>query len=75
MSSEAPKLITVGVMADATGVTPNRIQRILQTRPHIRPVAYAGNVRLFTSTAIALVRHEINRIDARRAGQGEVARG
>jgi len=65
-----PQLITVGVIADTLGVTPDRVRRVLQTRKHIRPTAFAGNTRLFTSDAIAQVRHEISAIDARRSGVG-----
>lgn len=68
MGTNLPQLITVGVLAQALGIPVDRVSRILRNRPHIRPRAYAGNVRLFDSEAIAQVRYEINRIDARRAG-------
>ncbi len=71
MCKKAPKLITIGVIAEAVGASPDRIRRILQTRSHIRPAAYAGHTRLFTSNAIAQIRHELNAIDARKAaGKG-----
>lgn len=72
MEKPPPKLITVGVIADTLGVTPDRVSRILQTRKHIQPTAYAGNTRLFTSNVIAQVRYELNAIDAKRQG---VSRG
>ena len=65
---DAPKLITVGVIAEALGTSVERVTRVLRSRQYIRPAAYAGHVRLFTSDAIAQVRHELNAIDARRAG-------
>ena len=61
-----PKLVTVGVIAAEVGTTVDRVIRILRSRPHIRPRAYAGHTRLFDNTAVAQVRYEINRIDARR---------
>ena len=63
-----PKLVTLGVIAEELGVRVDRVCRILRTRPHIRPAAYAGNVRLFDNATIAQVRYELNRIDARRQG-------
>lgn len=70
----APKLVTVGVIAEECGVTVERVTRLLRSRPYIRPSAYAGHVRLFDNAAVAQVRQALNGIDARRGGQG-VARG
>jgi len=58
----------VGVIATETGTTVDRVCRIIRSRPHIKPRAYAGNVRLFDNNTIAQVRHELNAIDARRQG-------
>lgn len=66
MSSPPPRLVTVGVIASELGVPVDRVCRILRTRSHIKPRAYAGNVRLFDNAAIAQVRHEVNAIDARQ---------
>ncbi len=65
----APKLVTVGVIASEVGVSVDRVCRLLRTRPHIQPSAYAGNTRLFDNAAIAMVRHALNAIDARRANR------
>ena len=75
MHRPPPRLITVGVIADILNVTPDRVRRVLQTRKHIQPSAYAGQARLFTSDAIAQVRHELNAIDARRNFPRGVRRG
>lgn len=69
MPEKAPQLVTIGVIARELGITVDRVDRVLRTKPHIRPRAYAGNVRLFDNEAIARVRYEINRIDARRSGR------
>ena len=69
MPEKAPRLVTIGVSAEELGVPVDRVNRVLRTRSHIRPRAYAGNVRLFDNDAIAQVRYEINRIDARRSGR------
>lgn len=63
---ELPRLITVGVIAHELKVPSGRVQHVLSTRSHIRPAALAGTVRLYRRAAIAMVRHELNAIDARR---------
>ena len=67
METRPPTLVTVGVIAAELGVPVDRVCRILRSRPHIKPRAFAGNTRLFDNAAIAQVRHELNSIDARRA--------
>ena len=62
-----PRLKTVGVVAALCGVPVHRVCYVLQTRPYIRPAAYAGTARLYDCRAVAMVRHELNAIDARRA--------
>jgi hypothetical protein len=62
-----PQLRTPGRLAQELGVSLTRVQHILATRPHIRPVARAGTIRLFDANAVAQVRHEINAQDARRS--------
>lgn len=64
--SPPPKLITSGLIATELGVPIHRVIRVLATRAHIRPVAYAGLTRLYDRQAIAQVRHELTAIDARR---------
>ena len=70
MTHTPPRLVTVGVIAAELGVPPDRVCRILRSRPHIKAVAYAANTRLFDNAAIAQVRHELNAIEARRAEGG-----
>jgi hypothetical protein len=61
-----PKLITAGVIAAELHVPLHRVLHVLGTREHIRPAARAGTLRLFDRQAVAMVRHELNAIDARR---------
>ncbi len=61
-----PKLITPGVIAKEIHEPLHRVLNILGTRSHINPVARAGTLRLYDDEAIALVRHELREIDARR---------
>jgi hypothetical protein len=68
--STIPKLITAGVIASELHTPLHRVLRVLATRPHIRPSARAGNLRLYDRRAVAMVRHELNAIDARRCRQG-----
>lgn len=65
MAHEPPRLVTVGVIAGELNIPVDRVCRILRSRLHIRPMAYAGHTRLFSNEAIAQVRYEMNRIDAR----------
>lgn len=67
-TAQTPKLRTTGTMARELGVALHRVQYVLATRPHIKPLAFAGNVRLWDSGAVAMVRHELNAIEARRSG-------
>ena len=67
-----PKLITIGRIAEECRVPIHRVRHILATRAHIQPSAYAGEVRLYRANAIAMVRHELNAIDAKRRLASEV---
>ena len=67
-----PYLLSPGVIARELKVPLHRVQNVLDTRPHIRPLARAGIIRLYDRDAVAMIRHELNAIDARRSGQ-EVA--
>ncbi len=62
------KLRTPGVLAADLDVPLHRVVYILQTRDHIKPSARAGRLRLYDREAVALIRHELNAIDARREG-------
>lgn len=61
-----PQLITPGVIAAELGAPLHRVLHVLRTRKHIRPSARAGTLRLFDQEAVAMVRHELSAIDARR---------
>lgn len=67
MVESLPRLVTVGVIASELKVPVERVRHIIRSRPHIRPRAYAGIVRLFSNEAIAQVRYELNRRAAHRA--------
>ena len=69
MTRLVPKLATLGEVAKLLDVPPHRIEYVVRTRQHIQPRAMAAGVRCFDDDAIALIRHELNAIDARRAGQ------
>ncbi|NMC21993.1 MAG: hypothetical protein GYA33_16425 [Thermogutta sp.] len=69
-----PTLRTSALLAQEVGATLPRVLYILRTRPHIRPAARAGNVRLYDAHAVAQVRYELNAIDARRGDRGRRAK-
>jgi hypothetical protein len=52
----------------------HRVVYVLATRPHIRPAARAGRLRLYQTQDIARVRYELNLIDARRCPRPEQLR-
>lgn len=62
----APRLITPGVIATELDVPLHRVLHVLATRRHIQHSARAGTLRLYDRRAVAMVRHELNAIDARR---------
>jgi hypothetical protein len=62
-----PQLITPGVIAAEVGRPLHRVLHILATRQHIRPVARAGTIRLFSRNAVQMVRDELDAADSRRA--------
>jgi hypothetical protein len=64
--ANTPKLLTTGRIAAELNEPLHRVTRVLATRKHIRPAAYAGTLRLFDRRALAMVRYELNLIDARR---------
>ena len=66
---ETPQLRTPGRLAAEVGVPLHRVLHVLATRSHIQPTARAGTLRLYDADAVAQVRHELNTIDARRAGK------
>lgn len=68
-AERVPKLRTPGVLASDLGEPLHRVLYVLRTRTHIRPAARAGSLRLFDRTAVALVRHELHAIDARRSAE------
>ena len=61
-----PKLITPGVIAEELREPLHRVLHVLATRKHIRPSARAGTLRLYDRRAVAMLRPELNAIDARR---------
>ena len=68
-NSSISKLLTPGRIADELGVPLPRVLYVLATRRHISPVARAGTLRLYSRKAVAMVRHELNAIAARKAGK------
>ena len=69
ISECGPQLRTPGVLAADLGEPLHRVLYVLRTRHHIRPSARAGRLRLYDREALAMIRRELNAIDARRAGQ------
>ena len=69
-----PRLITPGRIAAELNEPLHRVLHVLATRAHIQPAARAGTLRLYDRQAVAMVRHELHAIEARR-GRKEASRG
>lgn len=62
-----PKLRTPGVLAACLGEPLHRVIYVLRTRPHIRPAAKAGRLRLYELKALRMLQHELELIDIRQS--------
>lgn len=69
MLATEPKLTTTGVIAVELSEPLHRVLYILRTRPHIRPAARAGRVRLYSRSVLSIIRQELDSIDARQDGE------
>ena len=63
---QTPTLRTPGVIARELGEPLHRVQYILRTRSFIAPSARAGRLRLYDRAAVAMIRHALNAMDARK---------
>lgn len=70
-----PRLRTPGVLAEELGQPLHRVLYVLRTRTHIRPSARAGRLRLYDREAMALIRHEMDVMDALQDGRSGGNRG
>ena len=68
-----PQLLTVGRMADLLDVPIHRVEYLLRTRTHIKPIGVAGRVRLYNRAALAHMRHELVAISARHTAGVEMS--
>jgi len=59
-------LNTPGSIASELGESEHRVRYIIRTRD-IRPTSRAGHIRVFSDSAVDLIRSEIARIDAARS--------
>jgi hypothetical protein len=65
-----PELNTPGKVAQQLGVPVHRVQYVLRSRPHLRPAATAGRLRLFDDETIELIKAELERIGSRWPNNG-----
>ena len=73
MAKPIPQLDTPGQIARDEGVPLYRVTYVLNTRPHIQPVAKAGNLRLFDRHAVQQIREELAKINGKRHPEGSPA--
>lgn len=65
MATQPVQVLTVGRIAEITGEPLHRIEYILRSRPHIRPRARAGRLRIYDEYALAQIQEELERRDPR----------
>lgn len=65
-TTHCPSLRTPGVIARELGEPLHRVLYVLRTRPFITPSARAGRLRLYDRQAVAMIRHALNAMDARK---------
>jgi hypothetical protein len=65
-----PALDTTGRIAGKLGVPLHRVTYIIKSR-RLKPAALAGRLRLYDRESVAVIRHELNAIDARRCADRE----
>jgi hypothetical protein len=63
-------LLTPGRIADALEAPLSRVLYVLRTRPQITPCARAGTLRLYSRTALPLIRQELEAIAAKQNARG-----
>lgn len=61
------ELNTLGKVAQHLQVPVHRVQYIVRSRPHLRPIATAGRLRLFDTKTIEQIAKELQTIDSRGA--------
>ena len=66
MNDLIPTLDTPGKIATKLGVPLHRVTYVLNSRPHIKPTARAGTLRLFDQSTVEAIRSELAKIDSRR---------
>jgi len=69
-STAPPALDTTGRIAGKLGVPLHRVTYIIKSR-RLKPAALAGRLRLYDRDSVAVIRHELNAIDARRCSGSE----
>ena len=55
----APKLRTPGVLAESLGRPLHRVLYVRRSRPHIRPAAMAGRLRVYDRDSLEAIRIEV----------------
>ena len=66
MAQSEFRLRTPGVIAGELGVPLHRVLYVLRKRAFIAPSARAGRLRLYERQVVAMIRHELNAMDARK---------
>ena len=65
-ATPVPMLRTPGVIARELGEPLHRVLYVLRTRSYLAPAARAGRLRLYDRQAVAMIRHALNGMDARK---------
>jgi hypothetical protein len=58
--------LTFGQVCKRLNQQPPRINYILETRPHIKPIKRVGILRIFDEAGVAAISAELEKIDSRK---------
>jgi hypothetical protein len=73
-SASTTTLPTVGEIARRLGESLHRIEYVIRSR-NIRPISWAGHVRIFAEADVAYIADELHLIDARQQDEDAAKAG
>lgn len=72
MSATTPSMPTIGEIARRLNVPTHRVEYIIRARD-IRPCGWAGNARVFDEAGVETIAAELERIEATKSGECDLA--
>ena len=72
MPATAPSMPTIGEIARRLNVPTHRVEYIIRAR-NIKPRGWAGNARVFDDAGVEAIATELDRIEATKSGERDLA--